>query len=115
MKLDRNKLRLRRKKRVRAKVFGTAKRPRLCVFKSLKNLYVQLIDDEKMKTMASANSKEIKKKMNDIEKAKEVGKLISERAAKLKITKVGFDRGGYKYHGKIKSLAEGAREGGLKF
>jgi large subunit ribosomal protein L18 len=118
MKISRNKLRIRRKRRVRAKIFGTAKRPRLSVFRSLKNIYVQVIDDSKCKTLAAANLKEISakaKKASNLEKAKELGKLITQKCAKLKISEVVFDRGGYKYHGKLKALAEGAREEGLKF
>lgn len=114
-KLSRNKLRLKRKKRVKAKIFGTAQRPRLCVFKSLKNIYAQVINDEEGKTLAAASLKEISAKRNDVNGAKEIGKLIAQKCAKLKIKSVIFDRGGYQYHGKIKALAEGSREGGLKF
>lgn len=109
--------RKRRKKRIRKKVFGTKERPRLCVFRSLKHIYAQLIDDESGQVIASASDREIEKKENlkKIEKAKEVGKLIAQKAKNLKIEKVVFDRGGYKYHGRVKAIAEGAREGGLKF
>jgi large subunit ribosomal protein L18 len=110
--------RLRRKKRIRAKIFGTKDKPRLSVFRSAKHIYAQLIDDEKNKTLVSASDLELKKsrkKLKKIEKAKEVGKLIAKKAQNLKIEKVVFDRGGYKYHGRVKALAEGAREGGLKF
>lgn len=108
---------IRRHKRIRAKIFGTADSPRLCVFRSSKHIYAQLINDEKRITSVSANDKELKKsaKPNKIVIAKEVGKLIAEKAIKNKIEKVVFDRGGYKYHGRVKALAEGAREGGLKF
>ena len=106
-----------RHRRVRAKIYGTAKMPRLCVFRSAKHIYGQLIDDEKSQTLVSASDLElrIKKGKTKVEKAKEVGKLIAKKAQKLKIEKVVFDRGGYKYHGRVKALAEGAREGGLKF
>jgi large subunit ribosomal protein L18 len=110
-----NNNRLRRKKRVRAKISGTAECPRLAVYKSLRGIYAQVVDDVKNRTLASANTAEIKKAKNDILGAKEVGKLISEKCAKLKIESVVFDRAGYKYHGKVKALADGAREKGLKF
>ena len=117
--LEKKVKRIRRHKRVRAKVFGTAKKPRLCVFKSQKHIYGQLIDDDKGKTLAQASDLEpaLKKseKQGKMNVALEVGKLIAGKAKDLKIEKVVFDRGGYKFHGKIKSLAEGAREGGLKF
>lgn len=111
------KKRFKRKKRVRLKIFGRKEKPRLSVFRSLKHIYAQLIDDEKRHTLTSASDLElkIKKKMKKIEIAKEVGKLIAKKAQELKIEKVVFDRGGYKYHGRVKALAEGAREGGLKF
>jgi large subunit ribosomal protein L18 len=112
------KKRLRRKKRIRAKVFGTKERPRLSVFRSAKHIYAQLIDDKENKTLISASDLELEKskmKLKKIEKAREVGKLIAKKAKNLKIEKVVFDRGGYKYHGRIKALAEGAREGGLRF
>jgi len=114
MVISRNKLRLHRKKRVRAKVFGTSQKPRLAVFKSLKNIYVQLIDDEKGNTLVSIDVNKIKAK-NNLEGAKKMGKLLAEKCLKKKIKNVVFDRAGYKFHGKIKALADGAREGGLKF
>jgi len=114
MVISRNKLRLHRKKRVRAKVFGTSQRPRLAVFKSLRNLYAQLIDDEKGNTLVSIDINKIKAK-NNLEGAKKAGKLLAEKCLKKKIKNVVFDRAGYKFHGKIKALADGAREGGLKF
>lgn len=109
-----------RHKRVRAKIFGTKERPRLSVFRSAKHIYCQLIDDEKGKTLLSSSDLELKLKSQSKRKSKlliayEVGKLIAEKALKKKIEKVVFDRGGYKYHGRIKALAEGAREAGLKF
>ncbi len=107
----------RRHRRIRAKISGTAERPRLCVFCSNKHTYAQLIDDEKGKTIISAKDTElkIKGKKGKTATAFEVGKLIAEKAIKNKINKVVFDRGGYIYHGRVKALAEGAREGGLIF
>jgi large subunit ribosomal protein L18 len=106
--------------RIRKKIKGTKDRPRLFVFKSLKHIYAQLINDENGETILSASDFELKKpkakgQKSKVEIAKEVGKLIAKKAKELKIEKVVFDRGGYKYHGKVKALAEGAREGGLKF
>lgn len=151
--LEKPEKRIRRHRRVRAKIFGTTDRPRLCVFRSARHIYCQLIDDEKGKTLVAVSDQELKgkrekhapylphqnlvgdgaeekgkitsKKLKD-EKEKavrtkkavtafEVGKLIAEKAKKKKIEKVVFDRGGYKYHGRVKALAEGAREGGLIF
>lgn len=106
----------RRHKRIRAKIKGTNKVPRLCAFRSNKHIYGQLIDDEKGKTLLIAKDTEVKKKLKGkIEIAKEVGKLLAQKAVDKKYKKVIFDRAGYKYHGRIKALAEGAREGGLKF
>ena len=114
--LKKQKNRQRRHKKVRAKARGTAEMPRLCVFRSRKHIYGQLIDDEKGKTILIANDEEIQKKTKGkIETAKEVGKLLAQKAIAKKITRVVFDRGGYKYHGRVKALAEGAREEGLKF
>lgn len=107
-----------RHKRLRAKMSGTAKRPRLSVFKSNKHIYVQLINDEKGKTLFVASDLEIKedkKKNKKTDLAKKVGQLIAKKSTGNKIKKVVFDRGGYKYQGRIKSVAEGAREGGLEF
>ena len=111
----------RRHRRVRAKVIGSAERPRLCVFRSNQHIYAQLIDDQKGKTLVSARDLDIKtiKSKSGLsgKKAKSfsVGELIAEKAIKLKIKKVVFDRGGYKYHGRVKALAEGARSKGLVF
>lgn len=107
----------RRHKRVRTKISGTQERPRLCVFRSNSNLYVQIIDDVKGNTIVSASTldKEIKTKHSNKEAAKEVGTLIAKRAKEKNIAEVVFDRGGYIYHGVIKELAEAARENGLKF
>lgn len=97
-------------------MYGTAVRPRLVVFRSQKYIYAQLVDDDKGKIILSANDFEFKKsKKSKTDKSKEVGKLIAKKALDKKIEKVVFDRGGYKYHGRVKALAEGAREGGLKF
>lgn len=104
----------RRRKRVRAKISGTAERPRLSVFKSHKFMYAQLIDDEKGYTLASISSKGLKGKTM-AERAAKVGEGIARKAIAVKIKKVVFDRGGYLYAGKIKAVAEGARKGGLEF
>ncbi len=114
---DSNIQRLKRHKRVRAKISGTASRPRLCVYRSLNNIRAQVIDDVAGVTLASASS--LEKEFGGIggnkEAAKKVGKLIAERAVEKGISEVVFDRGGYVYHGRVLELAEGAREGGLKF
>ena len=116
-KSDKNKARLTRHKRVRAKISGTAERPRLNVFRSTNNIYAQLIDDVKGVTLASASTVEKGFEGNGGNKdaARKVGALIAERAAGKGITEVVFDRGGYIFHGRVKELAEGAREGGLEF
>ncbi len=108
--------RLRRKKRIRAKVSGTAERPRLSVACSLTAIRAQLIDDTAGKTLASVTSTEVKKEGGkNIEIAKKVGELVAEKAKTIKITTVVFDRSGRKYHGRIKALADSARAGGLIF
>jgi len=133
------KQRVKRHKKVRGKISGTKERPRLCVFRSNKYIYAQLINDKENKILASLNDskmkikkvkkspstdkKDVKDKKTKKEKilsskilmAFEVGKAIAEKAKELKITSIVFDRGGYKYHGRVKALAEGAREQGLKF
>ena len=116
-KTDRKMERTRRHIRVRRKISGTQDRPRLCVYRSNSNLYVQIIDDVAGKTLAQASTldKEVKTKHANKDAAKEVGALIAKRAADKKIDTVVFDRGGYIYHGVVKELAEAAREGGLKF
>ncbi len=116
-KTNSNKARLKRHMRVRAKVSGTAACPRLNVFRSNKNITAQLIDDVNGVTLAAAASNEKDFGLNggNSEGARKVGQLIAERAAAKGITEVVFDRGGYIYHGRVKELAEGAREGGLKF
>ena len=116
-KIDRKAERVRRHKRVRNKISGTAECPRLCVFRSNTNLYVQVIDDERQVTLVSASTldKDVKTKKANKEAAKELGTLIAKKATAKKIETVVFDRGGYLYHGVVKELAEAAREGGLKF
>jgi len=137
----RQEKRCRRHKRIRTKISGTAKVPRLCVFRSAKHIYAQLIDDEKGRTLVSANDLELERQSKPKRKIKisretdakqkrkadtktltrkiviafRVGKLIAKKALEKKIEKVVFDRAGYEYHGGVKALAEGAREGGLKF
>jgi len=116
-KIKSNKL-IRRKKKVRAKIYGTKERPRLCVSRSLKHLYVQLIDDDSGTTIAAAHDTELpgkKKNQPKSEKASQLGQVIAKKALDKKIKKVVFDRGGRLYHGRIKDLAEGARKGGLQF
>lgn len=107
-------LRLRRKNRIRAKVTGTAEVPRLAIFKSLSHSYAQLIDDKTGVTIAGTSDLKAKKGTKT-ERATEVGKAIAKMAQDKKIEKVVFDRGGFKYHGRIKAIAEAAREAGLKF
>lgn len=117
-KKSRNEVRLERHKRVRNKISGTSEVPRLNVFRSNSNIFAQIIDDTKGITLASASSidKELKlENGSNVEAAKAVGKLVAERAKKAKISKVTFDRGGYLYHGRVKALAEAARENGLEF
>ena len=118
MALTKIERRTRIKKRVRKIISGTADRPRLSVFRSNKQIYAQIIDDLQGVTLTAASSKvkEIEKgEGNKTEKAAMVGKLIAEKAQAAGITKVVFDRGGYLYHGRVKQLADAAREGGLKF
>jgi large subunit ribosomal protein L18 len=107
----------RRHKRVRRQVSGTAERPRLCVFRSNRGIEAQLIDDLEAKTLAAASWLNLKKgfKGNKTDQAKEVGKLLATNAKKAGVETVVFDRGGYLYHGRVKALADGAREGGLNF
>lgn len=114
---DKNKKRLRRHKRVRGKISGTASVPRLCVYRSLNNISAQIIDDDAGKTLVAAASNEKGFGANGANKegAKEVGLLIGKRAVEKGIENVVFDRGGYLYHGRVQELAEGAREAGLKF
>ncbi len=125
--LEKQQKKYRRHKRIRAKIVGTTETPRLCVFKSINHIYAQLINDNKSKTLISASDGEIKKSKSAVKgknigdrkgkilKAYEVGKLVAKKALEKNIKKIVFDRGGNKYHGRIKALAEGAREGGLEF
>jgi large subunit ribosomal protein L18 len=115
--LTKPQARARRHKRVRGKVYGTAERPRLVVFRSNHGIEAQLVDDAESKTLAAASWLQLKKsfKGNKTEQAAEVGKLLAENAKKVDVEAVVFDRGGYLYHGRVKALAEAAREGGLKF
>ncbi len=117
---EKERLRKRRHRRVRSKVSGTTARPRLNVSRSLQHIYVQLIDDEQGVTMASASTVEasvrgILGSGGNLEAARSIGKLIAERALEIGIKAVVFDRGGYKYHGRVKALADSARQGGLAF
>ncbi len=113
---NRNEIRQRVHFRIRAKIAGTAERPRLNVYRSLNHIYAQVIDDAKGETLVSASSKAAKLKTGgNVAAAKEVGKLVAERAKEKGIKKVVFDRGGYLYHGRIKALADAAREAGLEF
>ena len=117
-KVSRNDMRKERHSRIRTNLFGTAEKPRLNVFRSNANITAQIIDDEKGVTLVSASSidKELKiENGSNIEAAAKVGELLAKRAKKAKITKVTFDRGGYQYHGRVKALAEAARENGLEF
>ncbi len=125
--------RIRRHKKIRARIYGTYDRPRLFVFRSVQHIYAQLIDDEKAKVLLSVSDKDVHpvksaeggakqfnrvkpgKKETKVNVAKEVGKVIAKKAIEKKIEKVVFDRGGVVFHGRIKALADGAREGGLKF
>jgi large subunit ribosomal protein L18 len=117
LKADKNKARQKRHLRVRNHIAGTAVRPRLNVFRSLANIYAQVIDDEKGVTLVSASSqdKEFKNYGGNIEAAKAVGEAVAKRALEKGISEVVFDRGGYLYHGRVAALAEAAREAGLKF
>ena len=108
---NRNRIHL----RIRKRITGTATKPRLSVFRSNKSIYCQLIDDVNGVTLASASSKEFPVKGNKVEQSSLVGKQIAVKAINLNISKVVFDRSGYLYHGRVKALAEGARDGGLQF
>lgn len=118
---DRAALRQRIKRRIRKKVFGTPERPRLTVYRSLHHIYVQIVDDTTGKTLVSSSSnlKELREDLKSVKKKTEISKLVGVHAAIKALSKnihsVVFDRSGYRYHGKIKALAEGLREGGLKF
>ncbi|SRR5690554_1004675 len=116
-----NNSRLRSKTKIRKHISGTAERPRLTVYRSLDNVYAQLIDDVNGKTIAAASSlskelaEELKSAKGKVAKSKLVGSLLAKKAIDQNITSVVFDRNGYRYHGRIQAIAEGAREGGLKF
>jgi large subunit ribosomal protein L18 len=115
--LTKPEARARRHKRVRGKIYGTAGRPRLVVFRSNRGIEAQLVDDAEGKTLAAASWLHLKKsfKGNKTQQAAEVGKLLAENAKKANVEAVVFDRGGYLYHGRVKALADAAREGGLRF
>jgi len=112
---DRKVNRLKRHKRVRVHVAGTAQRPRLAVFRSLNHVYAQLIDDSASRTLVAASTLETKTKGNGVAQAAEVGKAIAAKAKAAGVSAVVFDRGGFLYHGRIKALADAAREAGLEF
>jgi large subunit ribosomal protein L18 len=109
----RSEKRFRRHLRVRKSVQGTTERPRLVVFRSLKHIYAQIVDDQSARTLMTVSSEKLEGKKT--EKSTEVGKLIASRAKEAGITQVVFDRAGYQYHGRVKAVADGAREGGLEF
>ena len=114
--LTKRERRLKRRRRVRSRVRGTAERPRLSVYRSNKGVFAQLIDDRKGHTVAAVNWIEADlRKLSPMDQAKRVGELIAERAQAAGVSECVFDRGGYRYHGRVKALAEGAREGGLHF
>jgi large subunit ribosomal protein L18 len=112
---DRKLNRGKRHRRVRVNVAGTAARPRLAVFRSLNHLYAQVIDDSASRTLAAASTLALKAKGNSVAQAAEVGKAIAAKAKEAGVSKVVFDRGGFLYHGRIKALADAAREAGLEF
>ncbi len=114
-KESKNLMRIKRHKKIRQNLSGTETAPRLCVFRSNSAIYAQIIDDTKGVTLVSSSSLELKIKNNNLEAAVAVGKDIAEKAKKAKIKTVVFDRGGYIYHGRVKALAEAARENGLEF
>ena len=116
-KISRNESRMKKQARVRAKVQGTAARPRLCVFRSLNNIYAQVINDENGTTICEASTlnKEAQTKASNVASATEIGTLIAKKLLEKNINTVVFDRNGYLYHGKVKAMAEAAREAGLQF
>lgn len=119
-KVSREMARRKRHRRIRKRVFGTATRPRLNVFRSLKHIYAQVIDDERGQTLVAASTldPELRPRLAGLKKTEQarlVGEVLAERALSRKITRVVFDRGGYLYHGRVRALAEGARAGGLEF
>ncbi len=112
---DKLKLRMKKRLKIRKRVTGSEIRPRLCIYKSAKNIYAQMIDDQTGQTLVSASTLQDKIKGAGKDAATEVGKLIAEKAKQKNITKAVFDRSGYLYHGRVKSLADGARQAGLEF
>ena len=116
-KNDKNEVRLRVHKRIRRRLMGTEERPRLAVYRSLAHIYAQVIDDRAGRTIVSASSNEKSASVDggNVAGAKEIGRLVAERAKEKGVSKVVFDRGGYLYHGRIKALADAAREAGLEF
>ena len=114
---SRNDTRVRIHKRIRSRVAGSAERPRLAIFRSLNHIYAQVIDDQQGHTLVAASSteKDARGKGGNVEGAKLIGKMVAERAKDKGITKVVFDRGGYLYHGRVKALADAARQAGLEF
>ena len=114
-KESRNENRIKRHNRIRKNLSGTAEAPRLNIYRSNTNMYAQIIDDEKGVTLVSASTLELKAKSNNTEACVKVGELIAKKALDKGITEVVFDRSGYKYHGRVKALADAAREAGLKF
>jgi large subunit ribosomal protein L18 len=115
--INKKEIRIRIHKRIRAKISGTAERPRLAVFRSVKHIYAQIIDDASGRTLVAASSNEKNASFNggNIAGAKEVGRAVAERAKEKGLKSVVFDRGGYQYHGRVKALADAAREAGLEF
>ncbi len=118
--IDRRAARLKRHRRIRKRVFGTPERPRLNVFRSLRHIYAQVIDDMGERTLVSASTIDPEASaqlegLTKTEQARVIGRLLAERALSQDVQKVVFDRGGYEYHGRVKALADGAREGGLEF
>lgn len=107
--------RLKKKLRIRKKVHGSAERPRLCIFRSSKHIYASLVDDASGKTIMAYSSLNVEEKLNGVEMAKKVGLEIGKKALEHKVSHVVFDRNGFIYHGRVKSLADGAREAGLSF
>jgi len=117
---DKKRTRLNRRRRIRGKIHGSAGRPRLSIFRSTRHIYAQIINDDIGAVVASASTMEAQLRGSNgyggnVDAAREVGKLLAERAAAKKIETVSFDRGGFKYHGRVKALAEAVRDGGLKF
>jgi large subunit ribosomal protein L18 len=116
MLLNRNKRRIQRKRKIRARIRGTAQVPRLCIFRSNRDIYAQIINDEEGITLVAMDSRAIRKKGGlNLAIAQKTGEALGKKAQEKKITRVVFDRGGYRYHGRVRALAEGARAAGLKF